>query len=161
MAVNAGYCFSFIKPHIQELKVVNVANKGSQFRSRDFYPQAIAAYLNHQNVLGKNLSLDDIPDAPSNRIAWIDGYGNIKTTIRNSSLKIPASTKVKVTINRVTRTAMLERGIFAVSEGELSFSPGSSGHNDRFMELILRGGSAASLFDHPKTNTKITIGSLV
>jgi hypothetical protein len=42
-----------------------------------------------------------------------------------------------------------------VSDGDLTFSPGSSGwklpNGDeyRFVELVLRGGSAAELYDHP------------
>ncbi len=160
MAVNSGYCFSFIKPYIKELKTVNVANKGSQFRSRDFYPKGVANHVNGKMVLGTNINPNRIPAIPEYQIVWIDGYGNIKTTIRASTTKLEPGTKIKIQINKVTRTALVVGGIFSVAEGELSFSPGSSGHEDRFMELILRGGSAAQLFDKPKIGTPIKLGEI-
>ena len=95
MAVNAGYCFSFIKPNLKKLRVVNVENRGSQFRSRDFYPQAIAKHLKGENVLGHSIKPAIIPDIPQNQIAWIDGYGNIKTTIRQSQFTLSPGTKAK------------------------------------------------------------------
>jgi len=155
MAVNSGYCFSFVRPQMKKFHAVLVRNKGSQFRSRDFYPQVFAKHLNGGNVLGKSVDPSVIPDIPKHQIAWVDGYGNIKTTVRQSALKIKPGTKVKVAINGVKRTALVVGGVFSVAEGELSLSPGSSGHGDRFCELILRGGSAALLFDYPK------IGSVV
>lgn len=156
-AVNAGYCFSFLKPHIQEFKQVEVAVHGSQFRSRDFFPQAIINFLQGKKALGKDADLKLIPAVPDRRIAWIDGYGNLKTTLRASRLKLKAGSKLKIKINGVVRTALVTGGIFSVAEGELAFSPGSSGHTDRFYEIILRGGSAAGLFDNPKTSTSIQI----
>src|SRR5690348_15406517 len=43
VAVNSGYSLSFIKNKIHSLHLVNVANAGSQFRSRDYYPDAVVA----------------------------------------------------------------------------------------------------------------------
>ncbi len=148
VAVNAGYCFSFIKPYISELRDLRVENKGSQFRSRDFYPKAVAAVLHKdKSIFGETLDTSIIVDAPEKRIAWIDGYGNIKTTIRKSSVSLKPGTKVPVEIEGVKRTALVAGGSFSVQEGELAFSPGSSGYEDPFMELFLRGGSAKALFD--------------
>jgi len=161
MAVNAGYCFSFIKPHLKKFRVVNVENRGSQFRSRDFYPEVIAKHLKGQNVLGHAIDPATIPNVPQNQIAWVDGYGNLKTTIRQSGTKLKPGTKVKITINGTTRTALVVGGVFSVAEGELSFSPGSSGHDNRFMELILRGGSASHLFDSPKIGSPLELRSEV
>lgn len=157
MAVNAGYCFSFVKHELDKFSVVEVANKGSQFRSRDFYPQALAEIVNHGNGVGVDTSVDSIPDAPSHMIAWVDGYGNIKTSIRRSMIDFKPGEKVKVIINGVIRTALVAGGNFSVAEGELSFSPGSSGYDDPFMELFLRGGSAHSLFNQPPTQAEIIV----
>jgi S-adenosylmethionine hydrolase len=157
LAVNAGYCFSFIKPELAEFRVVTVENKGSQFRSRDFYPQALANIITHKKGLGKTISIATIPDVPDNHVAWTDGYGNMKTTIRKSAVTYAPGTKVKVIINGVIRTALVAGGNFSVAEGELSFSPGSSGFSDPFMELFLRGGSAHSLFNMPPTQAEILI----
>lgn len=156
MGVNAQHAFSFVKPYIKLFKQVNVENKGSQFRSRDFYPYAAAEFLNGNDlILGQDISTDHIPEIPENRIVWIDGYGNIKTTIRKSALSYELGTKVEVTINGIKRTALVAGGNFSVAEGELSFSPGSSGYNDPFMELFLRGGSAEHLYEFPRIGAKV------
>lgn len=39
VGVNAGYTLSFIKDHAKVLQTVNVSRGGSQFRSRDVFPQ--------------------------------------------------------------------------------------------------------------------------
>lgn len=157
MAVNAGYCFSFVKNELADFRAVDVANKGSQFRSRDFYPEALARIVNTHEGLKEEVPIDTIPDVPNHMIAWIDGYGNIKTTIRRSMVDFEPGEKVKVIINGVIRTALVAGGNFSVAEGELSFSPGSSGYDDPFMELFLRGGSAHSLFNQPPTQAEIIV----
>jgi len=158
LAVNAGYCFSFIKPHIKELKSLNVKNQGSQFRSRDFYPQAAAAVASGDNkIFGHDIELDHIPDEPENMIAWVDGYGNIKITIRKSKLSYKQGTKVQVIIDGVVRTALVSGGSFSVSEGELALSFGSSGYDDPFVELFLRGGNAWKHFSKPSSSANIEI----
>lgn len=157
LAVNAGYVFSFVKPYLTEFKVVDIANKGSQFRSRDFYPHALGSLIKNRGGLLETVDPMSILDTPEQKIAWIDGYGNIKTTIRRSQIHHKPGTKVKVIIDGVIRTALVAGGNFSVAEGELSFSPGSSGFEDPFMELFLRGGSAANLFNDPPTQSHIDL----
>jgi S-adenosylmethionine hydrolase len=158
IAVNSGYSFSFVKPHIKAFHVINVANKGSQFRSRDFYPQAVQnIVLGTKDALKSIAETSHIPDVPQNRIVWIDGYENIKTTIRKSQIHFEAGTKLKVSINNVKRTALVTGGSFSVAEGELAFSPGSSGNEDPLMELFLRGGSAKKLFELERAGAKVSI----
>src|SRR4028118_2084303 len=43
IGVNAGYAFSFVRDVAEELRWAAVAAEGSQFRSRDLFPQAAAA----------------------------------------------------------------------------------------------------------------------
>src|SRR5919199_1101748 len=43
IGVNAGYTFSFVRDTAEELRWAAVAAEGSQFRSRDLFPQAAAA----------------------------------------------------------------------------------------------------------------------
>lgn len=144
VGVNAGYCFSFIKNDIKTLYDVKVANKGSQFRSRDYYPEAVIGIANgDEKYIGGLLNISDIPDVPGDRIAWVDGYGNIKTTMRQSAMKkYESGQPVLVSLGNMKRTAWFSDGTFSVREGELAFAPGSSGGKDRFMELFLRGLSA-------------------
>ena len=158
VGINAGYNFSFIKNEIDKFHHVICENEGSQFRSRDKYPQAVAKMVNEdKSFMGESESIDIIPDAPKNVIASIDGYGNIKTSIRESEISLKAGQMITVDINSKKHTATYTDGTFNIHEGELAFAPGSSGYDNRFMELFLRGGSAENLFDNPLTETDIKI----
>lgn len=158
LAINSGFAFSFIKPHIQSFHLANIANEGSQFRSRDIYPHAVQAMIDrNKSFLGEAAVVEDIPDYPSSSLASIDGYGNLKTTINLSDIKDAPGHKYSVTLNHHTHQATFTDGVFNIAEGELAFAPGSSGHTDRFMELFVRGGSAEKLFGYPKTEDTIDL----
>src|SRR5918999_6119783 len=82
VGVNAGHAFSFVRDAADELRWAAVPAEGSQFRSRDLFPQAAGAIaLGRPDALGKPIAQADIPDVPGARVAYIDGYGNLKTTI--------------------------------------------------------------------------------
>ncbi len=104
----------------------------------------------------------DIPDMPADVIAYTDGYGNMKTSIHDDELESLLGQQVNVTINGITKSATVGQGIFAVPEGELILSAGSSGWvmpdgtKRRFVECVLRGGSASKAFHTPQGGTKIT-----
>jgi hypothetical protein len=159
IAVNSGYCFSFIKADIEALHHVNVANDGSQFRSRDNYPKAVIGITSgDESFIGEQIDLALIPDVPKNRVAYIDGYGNIKSTIRASEVTYEPGEELKVTLNTTVRTARYAPGTFEVHEGELAFAPGSSGQDgDRYMELFLRGSSARRAFNKARVEQEIRI----
>jgi hypothetical protein len=160
IGVNSGYCFSFVKPLLQIASMVEVANKGSQFRSRDFYPDAVAGIVHGENKwIGKTLDPMTIPDVPKQRIAWIDGYGNMKTTVRKSEVSFASGQPVTVTVSGMKRTAFFTDGSFSVREGELAFAPGSSGGSDPFMEIFLRGLSAWKEFGKPRIESEFTISA--
>jgi hypothetical protein len=159
-AVNSGFVFSFVKPYIQYFNYVNVENEGSQFRSRDKYPIAVAKMIHKdKSFLDKKGDLESIPDVPRNLIASIDGYGNIKTTTRASSVKFKSGQNVIITIYGKKHLAIYTDGMFHVKEGELAFAPGSSGHDDKFMEIFLRGGSAFEQCQKPETEAKFSVES--
>lgn len=158
VGINAGYNFSFIKPFIKELHHVVVENEGSQFRSRDKYPQAVAKMVKaDKSFIGEKEDVNIILDAPASVIGSIDGYGNIKTSIRASQIKFKPGEMITISIYGKKHVATYTDGIFNIVEGELAFAPGSSGHDDRFMEIFLRGGSAEKLFDNPEVGAEIKI----
>lgn len=161
VAVNAGYCFSFVKNQLAQLKVINIPNHGSQFRSRDFYPTAVVEILKKSpNILGADLDVNNIPDLPANYLTFADGYGNLKTTITNSQITFHPGQKVKIHLNGVTRMGLYASGNFEVKEGELAFAPGSSGNPDNpFLEIFLRGGSAWRYFGKPAVESQIKFES--
>lgn len=163
VAVNSEYVFSFVKPYMQDFKEINVSNQGTQFRSRDNYPTILSSIMHGKyESLAENLSTSLIPDVPKNRVAWTDGCGNIKTTIRKSQVPFPVGTKVRIELNGVMWSGIVADGTFSVNHGELAFSPGSSGYEDPFMEIFLRRHivkdvSASDVFNHPINGSEITI----
>ena len=166
VGVLAGYTLSFIKEEAVEIKGLEVSRGGSQFRSRDVFPSAAAAIANGDySLVGAEISPAQIPDLPSDRVAWIDGYGNIKTTIPASSVDLPLSSKVTVRVGDVVSDAIYSDGSFRVPEGTLAFAPGSSGWQKKdgrvaWMELFLRGGNAWTRFGQPKINQTIAYSKL-
>lgn len=158
MAVNAGFVFSFVKPLIKEFYYVDVSNNGSQFRSRDNYPSVVAKMVNgDKSFLGKKEKISIINDYPENIIASIDGYGNIKTTTKVSSINFKIGQMLTVTINNKTLSALYSDGIFNAKNGSLVVAPGSSGYDDRFLEIVVRGASASSVFDNPQVESSFIL----
>ncbi|HJU06555.1 MAG TPA: hypothetical protein VJ692_15510 [Nitrospiraceae bacterium] len=156
IGVNAGYALSFVRHEAEKLRWASAPAEGSQFRSRDLFPQAAAAIaLGRPQALAEDMAHEDIPDVPANRIAYIDGYGNLKTTIRFDPSVHKAGTTVRVRINDVEQAATVSDGTFAVEHGQMAFAPGSSGwttrgHGElRWIELFHRGGSAWEVFRRP------------
>lgn len=156
-AVHAQYAFSFIKPFITEFGMVKVQNRGSQFRSRDFYPQGATGIFNNDPALfGDKLDPSTILDYPKNKIMYIDSFGNLKTSIRQSEVIFKPGEKVRVAINGHVRTGVYADANFEVKAGDLAFAPGSSGGNDRFMEIFLRGSNASEMFFKPMVESDIS-----
>jgi S-adenosylmethionine hydrolase len=165
VGVHAGFAFSFLREVAVELHYINVPSAGSQFRSRDLFPQGVAAVAHKQaNALAEVMPKDYIPAIPEGRVAYIDGFGNIKTTFSAGAYEVGQS--FQVTLNTVTQTAIVSDGSFSVPQGTLTFSPGSSGWQTLlgkvcWMELFLRGGSASEMFAYPKNAETITLRPVV
>jgi len=164
IGVNAGYAFSFLRDTAEELRWAAVAAEGSQFRSRDLFPQAAGAIaLGRPDALGEKMNRGDIPAAPRNRIGYVDGYGNLKTTVRRGETEAASGAVLRVRIGGVEQEAVLSDGTFAVPAGRMAFAPGSSGWPEkggeelRWMELFLRGGSAWEAFGRPPAGARIQI----
>lgn len=158
IAVNSGYCFSFVKKDIVEFKYVKVSNEGSQFRSRDNYPQMVSKMMaGDTDFKGEDGDISSIREMPKNRIASIDGYGNIKTTIPLSQAKYKPGQKLLIKLNQRRHQVTFSDGVFNIMEGETAFAPGSTGYSDRFMEIFVRGGSAFELFGKPKVEQEFEV----
>lgn len=161
VAVDAGFCFSFIRQHIKKFHLINIQNHGSQFRSRDYYPLAATGIIigHKRKYLGPALPTKFIPQIPKNRIMHVDGYGNMKTTIRHNSVRLKPGDRIRVVINHIYQTGYYANGNFSVKSGDLAFAPGSSGGDNPFMEVFLRSGNAWRAFNNPPVETKIKIES--
>ncbi len=162
VAVNSGYSLSFIKPFAETIRLVNCSNEGSQFRSRDIFPVAFAALVQgDMTQLGADI-MEHVPDMPQNVLCYTDGYGNLKTSLSETLVQEMHGKDVTLTINGVSHQVAVGKGIFSVPDGKMVLSIGSSGwdHEDgtrtRFVECVLRGGSAAAAFNYPKGGAVIT-----
>ncbi len=158
IAVHMGYTFSFIKDQISEFCLLNVPNAGSQFRSRDFYPDGVVQVLEgNSEVIGEKIPLSSIPDVPASRIGFIDGYGNLKTTNRVSSLQQKPGSRIRIRMNNNIHEAIVGDETYHIQDGQLSYAPGSTGGDDRFMEIWVKGDSAARAFGNPHVETEFYI----
>ena len=162
LAVNSGYSMSFIRDQLAELWTVDCEEEGSQFRSRDFFPRALERLVSNDKTFRmESLNPQEvIRDYPEEVVAYIDSFGNLKTTIRAGDAlpnSLNAGDRIKVRIGTVLRTATVATGSFNVMEGDLAFAPGSSGHDRRFWEFFQRGGSAAAEFGYPHVGSNILI----
>ena len=162
---NAGHTFSFVRDEAVALREVDVNATGSQFRSRDFFPELLAGIVRgDEECLGQDLAAEAVPSLPERSVVYVDGYGNIKT----SWFSPPGASgdRVEVTVDDESAVATVTDGSFEVTDGELAFAPGSSGwtrHDGealRFFELFLRGGSAAARFGGLRTGTDVKVRPL-
>jgi hypothetical protein len=166
VGVNAGYAFSFIKDAAEELRWVTTPAEGSQFRSRDLFPQAAAAIaLGRTEMLGDDIDKHSVPEPPLSVVAYVDGYGNIKTTIPYQAGTVAPGRRVQVEINHRQHDAVVSDGAFAVPDGQLAFAPGSSGWRGgdgkpvQWIEIFFRGGNAWELFACPPIGAQVTVAS--
>jgi hypothetical protein len=167
--VYSEYAFGFVKDHIVEFRDIDCPAEGSQFRSRDFFPERVAKLINgDRSILTRELDVKEIPDIPSNLVAWTDGFGNIKTTMRKSDLdkmKLKVGQKVQVILNGVSMLGVVATGGFTVDRGVLAVNAGSSGYDNPFVELFLRvhhmrEKTASVRFDYPEGGTEFEIKPL-
>lgn len=122
IGVNAGYTFAFVRDVAEEFRWAAAAESGSQFRSRDLFPQvASAIMLGQPDSLADSIPSAEIPDVPPHHIAYL------KTTIKQGTLDAPCGTSLGVRIGTVEHEAVLSDGSFAVESGQLAVAPGSSG----------------------------------
>jgi len=163
------FAFGFVKKDIVEFRDIDCPNSGSQFRSRDFFPEKVAELVNgNRSSLGKELDISEIPEIPSNLIAWTDGFGNIKTTMRKTDLekmKLKPGDKVQVILNGVSMLGVISTGGFTVDRGVLAVNAGSSGYENPFVVLFLRvhhmsEKTAAVRFDYPEGGSEFKIKPL-
>ena len=176
-AVNSGFTLTFVKEAAEEIREIKVKREGSQFRSRDIFPDAMARILaGDTSLLGDELLASTIPDksALANMICHIDGYGdsdgygNLKVFADSEEIEKYKGRDVFITITdkegkpRTHRAHVTER-IFDVASGEVAFAKtGSSGWEEKqggqrlsFAEVVVRSGDAYERFGRPKVGATV------
>ncbi len=89
VAVNSGYSLSWLRDDFVCLYEANVADFGSQFRSRDNFPAMVGwaaaswfGRLWRGRMLGAKLDPHAvIPPPPGSVVGYIDNFGNVKTSL--------------------------------------------------------------------------------
>lgn len=157
VAVDSGYNFSFVKDHLETFCSIDVPASGSQFRSRDYFPEMVIEIANgDETSLAETKAQKSLPDRPEQLVCHVDGYGNIKTSIRRSEFDLTRS-RVNVEIGSSGATVAVKETVFGVTEGDLALAPGSAGGKNNYLELFRRGGSAATEFGNPEPGDRIRI----
>ncbi|GAA0810197.1 SAM hydrolase/SAM-dependent halogenase family protein [Spirilliplanes yamanashiensis] len=160
VGVASGSSLAFLADAGVPVRAVRVPDAGSQFRSRDVFPGALARLARgDDDLLGDPI---DVRGAPRRAVAYTDGYGNLKTTW--SSAPAEPGARVTVRIGSATAEAVVSDGVFEVPAGELAFAPGSSGWASAdgeqltWYEVFARGGDAAEMFGRPAAGTPVEVG---
>ncbi len=159
VGVASGASLSFLAGDGVPVRAVDVPDAGSQFRSRDVFPAAVAALATgDDSLLGPEIA---VAPAPDRAVVYVDGYGNLKTSWYDAPA--PPGTRVRVRIGDATAEAIVSDGVFTVPAGEISFAPGSSGwvrgdgRRRVFYELFARGASAEELLGSPSAGTAVEV----
>jgi len=153
IAVNAGYNLAFLKHQIVRLRAIDCPDYGSQFRSRDVFPGVVGEFadcLANDNAeyakLGTELGVCSIPDISAFTVAYIDSFGNVKLSTRKSQLEFMPGTNVLIRTSGSNFSqiyAVVTETSFERPTGNPVLSCGSSGYSDPFIEIFIRGDSAA------------------
>ncbi len=164
LTVNSGFTLSPLKPLAEAGQVALfeslIPDEGSQFRSRDFFPDATAATARHliQRVahlgadatlrlldrgqgatllegfalLGEPLDLSHIADFPQGHVWYVDNFGNIKLNLDYAWLvaRYGQGRELVVAVKDRIARPQLTGAGFSQGEGVLALTQGSSGWPD-------------------------------
>lgn len=140
-AVNELILKDCVSPSLKE-HIIN-----TQFRSYELTPR-IAAYLHKYKELEciTPLAVNDIADVPQS--VWlIDNFGNCKTTLCENDISLHASFAFQ------GKNLSVFNRLKDVPNNTIALIIGSSGiGNNRFLELVYQGNSAANYFDISTSN---------
>lgn len=114
----------------------------SQFRSFDFLPRLGKWLVDNVELPHEPYNQDEIAGV-DHCIWWVDSFGNCKTTVLPEEIGFTPGKKVQTAVGEVNCYARLKD----VPNDEVALVIGSSGYqNNRFLELVIQGGSAAQAF---------------
>lgn len=164
LMVNAGHTlapfYDLARDGAMAFYQTSVPDSGSQFRSRDFFPNAMAELAAHLTAQAEKLGAEKIarllaekafdrilaglsflgaPLAPAalhplaqGAVFYVDNFGNIKLNLKHRRLLqlYPSGTTLVVRLGNAVCDAVLGDVGFSQGEGILALTEGSSGWND-------------------------------
>lgn len=125
----------------------------TQFRSFNYLPRVAKIVWGKREITGERMSASDVPDMP-NVVWWVDSFGNCKTSITSKELSIEPGSMVTVSLTDGTEHEVpFVKKLRDVEDNEPALIEGSSGiGTNRFLELVVQGGSAAERFGIKKSD---------
>lgn len=161
LIVNAGYALAPFRDSVLAGEVAlyqtSVRDSGSQFRSRDFFPDAMAELAAHLSAqyesmgaekikqalkagkfapilkglswLGAPLARTAVPVMPAGTVLYVDNFGNIKLNFRHDDLLKHYKTgeMMAISLGGGVKDAVMGKEGFSQGEGMLALTGGSSG----------------------------------
>ena len=161
LAVNSGYSLApfadAVKSGFMAFYQTSVPDSGSQFRSRDFFPEAVAdlaAHLAMQykklgaqkisaalgkgkyedilkglSFIGKPVAANALPVLPSSTVCYVDNFGNIKLNYPHNRLiaQYLPGTPMVIAIANTVSDVIVGGAGFSQGEGVIALTGGSSG----------------------------------
>lgn len=161
LAVNAGYTLAPFYESVQAGDMTfyqtSVPDSGSQFRSRDYFPDAMAELAVHLGAqmealgrdkikallqekkfdqifkglsyIGEPLKSTALPQLPMGAVVYVDNFGNIKLNCRHARLlgHHPVGTTLVVSLGNTVSDAIVGDVGFSQGEGIIALTAGSSG----------------------------------
>jgi len=125
----------------------------SQFRSFDYLPRLARIVWDKRDVPVETLPFAEIPDAGPG-VWWIDSFGNCKTTLLPADIAFKDGAKRKIVLNGLAIEATCYTQLRSVPDFHTGLIVGSSGYGDnRFVELVVQGGSAARHYQISQKDT--------
>jgi hypothetical protein len=177
LAVNAGYTLASFYEAAKSGEMVffqtSVRDAGSQFRSRDYFPDAMAELAAHlaaqlkkhgaesirkmlaakefNKILGglsfleAPLDMSSFPVLPQGSVYYVDNFGNIKLNYRHKDLLglYPSGTVLAVMIGGIVCEAVVGSEGFSQGEGVIALTGGSSGGKNGAFTEIFLRGGRA------------------
>jgi hypothetical protein len=155
-AANAGWCWSFLADGLRGLWQLDVCHRHGLAPGQAVAAAVTRMLSHHGHALGPPVSRDTVPALPRRVVAYVDGDGNVDTTI--DRLPGPPGARVVVRIGGVSAPARVADSSATAEPGELTLRPGAiRGPAEAFLQLAVAGGSASRLFGDPPTGTPIAL----
>jgi hypothetical protein len=88
---DAGWCWSFVVDALRGIWVLDVPARAWPRDPADAVPKAVVRVLaGHRHALRDRLPRAAVPPYPSRAVAYVDGHGNLKTTITGPAGDCPS-----------------------------------------------------------------------
>ena len=115
----------------------------SQFRSFEFLPRVASWLTKKIKIPYQKYDLQEVIDAPQ-AVWFIDNFGNIKTTLLKENFDLDNKRTFKIKIGEQIKQFDFYDSLKDLPSESIGLVRGSSGiENNRFIEIMVRGGNAA------------------